>query len=195
MKPVLVVVALCAALALPADAASPPNKEIARLKRQVATLNAKVARLQRENVLLGRFNAEQLAVAAALRRRIGLGDPCPFTVPNGSPPPGSTFGSSFHGNGKIWVGMWQSNIVVKTPEPDGSIDAKFGWWRGVPGTLTIEGRRLDATAPPLRSSVPEGYGEQGFQATGIIFPTEGCWEVTGHVGNASLTFVTLVLKA
>jgi len=29
--------------------------------------------------------------------------------------------------------------------------------------------------------------------SGITFPTEGCWQVTGRVGEASLTFVALVL--
>jgi hypothetical protein len=60
--------------------------------------------------------------------------------------------------------------------------------------LTIEGRRVDATAAPLRASIPQGYGWSGFQATGIIFPTEGCWQVAGKVGQATLRFVTLVVK-
>jgi len=42
--------------------------------------------------------------------------------------------------------------------------------------------------------VPCCYGDAGFQASGVIFPTEGCWQVTGRVGTASLTFVTVVLK-
>jgi len=29
----------------------------------------------------------------------------------------------------------------------------------------------------------------------VIFPTEGCWQVTGRVGRADLTFVTFVIKA
>ena len=32
-----------------------------------------------------------------------------------------------------------------------------------------------------------------FQGSMLIFPTTGCWEITGHAGNASLTFVTEVL--
>jgi hypothetical protein len=71
---------------------------------------------------------------------------------------------------------------------------KFLWWRGVRGKLTIQGQRLDAPAPPLRADIPGGYGDTGFQATGLIFPTEGCWEVTGKVGESSLTFVTRVVK-
>ncbi|PYV41517.1 MAG: hypothetical protein DMG06_16860 [Acidobacteria bacterium] len=31
-------------------------------------------------------------------------------------------------------------------------------------------------------------------ATALIFPTPGCWEVTGRVGQGSLTFVTQVGK-
>jgi hypothetical protein len=77
---------------------------------------------------------------------------------------------------------------------DGSLSMKFPWWRGVRGRLTIEGRRLDASAPLLRATIPEGYSETGFQATGLIFSTEGCWEVTGKVGDTSLVFVTRVVK-
>jgi hypothetical protein len=34
----------------------------------------------------------------------------------------------------------------------------------------------------------------GFQASYVIFPTPGCWEVTGRVGDASITFVLSVIK-
>jgi hypothetical protein len=132
-------------------------------------------------------------VVGVLMHRIGLGDKCPLTTPNLEPPPGSMFGVP-HGNGKLWAGVWASNVVFQKPQADGWIDAKFGWYRAVPGQLTIEAHRLDAEAPPARSDVPFGYGDRGFQASGVIFPTEGCWQVTGHVGKTSLTFVTVVLK-
>jgi hypothetical protein len=45
----------------------------------------------------------------------------------------------------------------------------------------------------LRADVPDGYGTTGFQVSGLIFPTGGCWEVTGRLGDASLTFVTFVI--
>jgi hypothetical protein len=70
---------------------------------------------------------------------------------------------------------------------------KFPWTRGVPGQLRITGRRLDADTPALRLRIPSGYGRTGFQSTAVIFPTKGCWAVTGRVGNASLTFVTKVV--
>jgi hypothetical protein len=70
---------------------------------------------------------------------------------------------------------------------------KFPWWREATGKLRIEGRRTDGSGPPLSARVPDGYGERGFQPARIHFPTQGCWEVTGRAGDASLTFVTLVL--
>jgi hypothetical protein len=71
---------------------------------------------------------------------------------------------------------------------------KFGWRRGVPGPLRIVGRRLDDPGPPLRAHIPAGYANTGFQPTYMIFPAEGCWEISGNVGPASLTFVLRVIK-
>jgi hypothetical protein len=71
---------------------------------------------------------------------------------------------------------------------------KWPWWRAVRAKLTIEGRRLDAPAPPLRADIPDGYGASGFQPSALVFPTEGCWEVTGNAGDARLTFLVLVVK-
>jgi hypothetical protein len=98
--------------------------------------------------------------------------------------------------------LWPEGTVVFRPGgpgeilPDGSLAMKFGWTRGegLRGKLKIHGRRLDASAPPLRARIPDGYGGTGFQATALIFPTEGCWEVTGEVGETRLTFVTRVVR-
>jgi hypothetical protein len=102
------------------------------------------------------------------------------------------------GNADLWVGGLGDGGVIRADarlvERDGSIGWKLGWWRVVSGRLVITGRRLDAPAPPLRASVLDGYGSRGFQATGVSFPTEGCWEVTGAVGDAEVTFVTFVLR-
>lgn len=128
--------------------------------------------------------------------------PCPVTRPNGDMPPGSgnpeyTGG---YGNDALWTNlwMWGKQGVVLSPDddhvqPDGAFAGmKWAWYRYVPGTLEVEGRRLDAAGSPLEAWVPEGYGDIGFQVTGLTFPTTGCWEITGRVGAASLTFVILV---
>ena len=144
--------------------------------------------------------------ASAVASQVTMADAkrCPVTLPRPfDPPPGVSqddlFGSPrSYGNGKLWVGgLWPKGVIVGTPdfiEPDGSVGMKFGWWREVSGLLSITGRRLDATARPLRADVPSGYGMKGFQASGVHFPTEGCWEVIGRVGTTTLTFVTFVVK-
>jgi hypothetical protein len=100
-------------------------------------------------------------------------------------------------NGKLRAGgLGLGGVIAASGDfvnPDGSISWKFPWWREVAGNLTITGQRLDAPAPPVKSQVPSGYGNIGFQASGVTFPTEGCWQVTGKTGQASLTFVTFVI--
>jgi hypothetical protein len=127
---------------------------------------------------------------------------CAATTPNGVAATEKQDPSS-HGNRQVSVGpfgLWPDGTVVFKPggagfvTRDGSLGMKFGWQRGVRGQLRVDGRRLDASAPPLRAEVPSGYGDLGFQATYLIFSTPGCWEVTGHVGDASVTFVTMVVK-
>jgi len=44
-------------------------------------------------------------------------------------------------------------------KPDGSIEAKLGWWCTVAGQLRIEGERLDARSAPLGANIPNGYGD------------------------------------
>jgi hypothetical protein len=126
---------------------------------------------------------------------------CAVTTPNRIVAGGGEEDPNSYGNRQVSVfGLWPDGTVVFKPggagflTRDGSLGMKFGWLRGVPGQLRIEGRRLDASAPPLRGEVPSGYGALGFQASYVVFPMPGCWEVTGRVGDASVTFVTMVAK-
>ncbi|MFX3824768.1 hypothetical protein ACJBTM_10570, partial [Streptococcus suis] len=52
---------------------------------------------------------------------------------------------------------------------------KVMWIRPAGSDLVVSGRRLDGEAPPLRADIPCCY-PTGFQASGLIFPTGGCWE-------------------
>lgn len=128
---------------------------------------------------------------------------CPVTLPNGKVPPDQRVGDFYYGNkdGTLFTDPWPEGIVIFAPGgpghvlTDGSLEMKWSWWRGARGALTIGGRRLDAPAPPLQADITKGYGNSGFLPVDLIFPTQGCWEVTGRVGNkVQLTFVTLVLK-
>jgi hypothetical protein len=127
---------------------------------------------------------------------------CPVTPPGHTGPPGARqalFGwGAAYGNGKLWVGgLWPHGVIEAGPgfvDRHGRVGMKFGWWREVPGRLRITGQRLDASAPRLLVDVPTGYGATGFQSSGVTFPTEGCWEVMGEVGQTTLSFVTFVIK-
>jgi hypothetical protein len=126
---------------------------------------------------------------------------CPTT--KGAPGPADAqerffgWGSSY-GNGELWVGaLWPDGIIFGDPrflDSQGRVGMKFGWWHTVAGKLQITGHRRDATAPPVIGDVPDGYGQTGFQASGVTFPTEGCWEITGTIGSSSLTFLTFVIR-
>ena len=69
---------------------------------------------------------------------------------------------------------------------------KFRSWRGeaVVGRLTNRGQAPRRKAPPLQAEIPDGYGDTGFQASGLVFPFEGCWQVTAWAAEADVTFVT-----
>lgn len=118
---------------------------------------------------------------------------CPVTPANGSQPPGETVISPrHHGNGMLWTVLPEQGKLTIAPDKSGKLGWKFPWWRGVVGELTIEGRSLDGARGEVTSTIPEGYGDTGFQSTGIFFPGEGCWEITGRAGKGELTFVVEV---
>lgn len=89
-------------------------------------------------------------------------------------------------NHTIWVGKqnWRAG--------DGGNKAFF--IRPTGTKLLISGKRLDAPAPPLRASIPCCY-PTGFQATGLYFPTPGCWEITATAGTNQLRFIAEVSEA
>jgi hypothetical protein len=68
---------------------------------------------------------------------------------------------------------------------------KVGWFRPAGAELEITGQRLDGQAPPLEFHAPCCYPIR-FQASGLVFPTQGCWEVTARAAESELTFVVWV---
>jgi hypothetical protein len=95
-------------------------------------------------------------------------------------------------------GLGQSGVTTGRPDPTiavGWIHAKFSWMRAVKGHLKIAGQRIDGDAPPLQARIPDGYGEIGFQPSGLMFSTPGCWRITAQIGDLTdsrLTFVTKI---
>jgi len=145
--------------------------------------------------------ARLVANTAAEPAQSVSGEPstCPVTQPNEIEIEGRANWRN-HGNDALLTILWPDSTIVFSPGgpgfvlEDGALSMKFPWWRLRNGPLTIEGRRLDGEAPPLRAHVPCCYGATGFQVSALIFPTPGCWEVTGRVAEGSLTFVTRVEK-
>jgi len=131
---------------------------------------------------------------------------CRVTIPRTTPDSlNNALGTrNAYWNGNLYsASLWPDATVTIGPRgagsilPDGSLQMKYPWFRaaGLTGKLVITGRRLDAAAPPLKANIPSGYLDTGFQATALIFPTEGCWEITGKVGDTTLTFVNRVIRA
>jgi hypothetical protein len=129
---------------------------------------------------------------------------CPVTINNGlglkrsvgEPPAGN------HGNDSrtIATSLWSDGTVTFRPggagciDDEGGMSMKWPWWHeGTHKHLVIEGRRLDGDAPLLRARIPDGYSGE-FQVSALIFPTPGCWQVTGRVDDQSLTFVVRAVK-
>jgi hypothetical protein len=131
--------------------------------------------------------------------------PCRVTVPNGVVAGSSSERQeNSHGNDKLSVGwLWPNGTVTFQPggpgfvTSDGALGMKVGWMRGVEGRLKATGHRLDGEASPLRLHANGGYGRIGFQASYLIFPTPGCWEVNAQVEgreDSRVTFVTKIVK-
>ena len=91
----------------------------------------------------------------------------------------------------IWAAAWWTGIEKDYLRAGEERGIKTGWFRPAGEELIITGRRLDGQAPPLETSVPCCYPTR-FQATGLIFPAEGCWEVTATAADRELSFIVQV---
>ena len=68
---------------------------------------------------------------------------------------------------------------------------KVGWFRPTGAELVVTGKRLDGEAPPLEFEAPCCYPTR-FQASGLDFPTEGCWKVTAKAADSELSFIVRI---
>ncbi|MGA9190685.1 MAG: hypothetical protein WBZ24_03050 [Anaerolineales bacterium] len=126
---------------------------------------------------------------------------CPVTEPNGAAPAGESVSPLYLTQDGLTTVLWPDGRIPFDSEgpgeirDDGSLAVKFPFWRadGIRGQLMISGRRLDDDSPPAFGEIPEGYGDTGFQASAIVFPTPGCWEVTARAGAAQMRFVQKVV--
>ena len=128
---------------------------------------------------------------------------CPVTLPNGKAPSPEFTADFNYGNEEntLFTNLWPGGKVIFPPEgpgpaPSSGLGMAWAWYRTAPGEVTIGGQRLDAPTSPMPTvtlrGIADGYGESGFHPGGLLFPSEGCWEVTAQVDEERLTFVTLV---
>jgi len=77
-----------------------------------------------------------------------------------------------------------------------TLATKFPWWRAVNGALTITGRRLDGPTGTFNAQIgsPGQYGGIGFDPSFLLWPSTGCWQITGTVAGRSLTVTLRVVK-
>lgn len=105
------------------------------------------------------------------------------------------------------LGPDAASLLRKIPAWKGGFRNKVVWnWDGYDPhadptpPLRITGRRLDASAPPLLSDTNRaGYNGNGswtanstFIMSGVLLPTDGCWQITGKLPDRELSFVVLV---
>ena len=129
----------------------------------------------------------------------------PFVPP--WPYPAKTSPDSYwFGTVKLWTslpadGTWRG-LPHYTPSDPTFRQKLFFWRQGyslrseLQPHLTVTGRRLDASAPPLEADETnaswQADKEHPFMVTGVNFPTLGCWEVTGNYHADRLTFVVWI---
>ena len=134
--------------------------------------------------------------------------PCPVTTPSPvamTPPPPAVTGSNpglvfqagpnefLYGNDALVV-ILPNDGMLHPSDPSRGLPGgvKFGWDRIAHGALAVETKRLDGVTAPQPAEVPSGYGDTGFQPSGLNFAAPGCWQVRGTVSGKTLLFVSSV---
>jgi hypothetical protein len=113
-------------------------------------------------------------------------------------------GSEFwFGSEALWTSLPADGIWSGLPTDDRGHGQKIFWWsvdfrlaEETQPALSVIGRRLDGNAPPLvaeRATNASAADIGDAMLVGAIFPTTGCWEVTGSYRGAALTFVVEIL--
>ena len=105
-------------------------------------------------------------------------------------PPDDPNASSFASPGGIWYANDSRTLWAWWWGRTSDGGYKVLWVR--PGqVLNVTGKRLDGTGAALKANIPGGY-DYSFQASGLYFPSAGCWQVDATAGGQSLRFVVRI---
>jgi hypothetical protein len=99
---------------------------------------------------------------------------------------------NWYGIAALWTRLPPRGVLPTHSNGTEPFTTKFPWWREVPGELVVRAQRLDGPSEGFRSEIPDGYGDRGFQPTDLIWPSPGCWRVTGSVAGQTVSFVSWV---
>jgi len=130
---------------------------------------------------------------------------CPVT-PYAAGPPANSAGDRaigglrpyrWYGGDGLWAFPWLQAEPAGVLYLDEHGLHKVLWWRepGVEGPITVATRRLDG---PSATAVVDFEGlptQQGQQPGGLLFPTAGCWAISGTAGGKHLTIVAFLVAA
>jgi hypothetical protein len=126
-----------------------------------------------------------------------------FAAP--SPYPSQPFGgrSLWYGSAALWTFLEPNGEVWSglTRDSHGLTQKTFWFSTRWPGTanepiptLTVTGRRLDGsgafTSGAATNASSPDFGDA--MLVGIEVPTAGCWQITGHYGDAELSYIVWI---
>jgi hypothetical protein len=128
-----------------------------------------------------------------LRVTAPVAEGCPATRPNGNVPSGAPrtwAGVPWHGNGALWVPLRADGSLV-TNALGGH---KQPWVANESGLLRVRYWRLDPLSPPIEAGVTTGTlsGYAGPSWASRMSFQPGCWQITGRLGDVTLSFVVSV---
>ena len=131
---------------------------------------------------------------------------CPVTTPPNPqfvPPapfaPNAAKGAFWYGTNALWVQLPLEGVWRGLPSRDngGYFNKLFLWQQGYDGRrepqpdIIVVLKRLDAKVPLVskRGGTNAFFESSWAMLTGVLFPTEGCWEITSSHAGHTLTFV------
>ena len=113
---------------------------------------------------------------------------CPVTTPITITPPDSKYRDPLP-RGAYYASA--DEMILVSAEEWGQGSRKILWIKPLGSRLTVQGRRLDGDAAPLWPDNSSGnYGD--FEASIVIIPTAGCWEIEARANSSMLRFVLYI---